>query len=141
LPGVLLWGLGLGLAVTPLTAAVLAAVSDADLGEASAISDVAARLGGAVMVALVPALIGVRAGGGLMEAVASGFRPAMAVLAGLCVVAAAISLIFVQKRARSAPSSFAPPAPYHGCALPESDREAAGQYAMSTTSDRGGEKP
>ena len=49
LPGVLLWGLGLGLTVTPLTAAVLAAVSDADLGEASAISDVASRLGGAVM--------------------------------------------------------------------------------------------
>jgi Na+/melibiose symporter-like transporter len=34
LPGVLLWGLGIGLAVTPLTAAVLAAVGDADLGEA-----------------------------------------------------------------------------------------------------------
>jgi EmrB/QacA subfamily drug resistance transporter len=46
LPSALLWGIGLGLTVTPLTAAVLAAVSDADLGEASAISDVAARLGG-----------------------------------------------------------------------------------------------
>ena len=37
LPGVLLYGLGLGLAVTPLTAAALAAVADPDLGEAAAV--------------------------------------------------------------------------------------------------------
>src|SRR4029450_3766062 len=61
LPGALLWGIGLGLTVSPLTAAVLAAVQDTDLGEASAISDVAARLGGAVLTALVPVLIGVGA--------------------------------------------------------------------------------
>ena len=36
LPGVLLYGLGLGLAVAPLTAAALAAVADPDLGEAAA---------------------------------------------------------------------------------------------------------
>jgi hypothetical protein len=47
LPGALLWGIVLGLAVTRLTAAVLTAGSNADLGEASAISDVAARLDGA----------------------------------------------------------------------------------------------
>ena len=41
LPGALLWGLGIGLAVTPLTAAVLAAVGDPDLGEAASISDAA----------------------------------------------------------------------------------------------------
>jgi hypothetical protein len=36
-------GVGLGLAVTPLTAAVLAAVGDADRGEASAINDAGSR--------------------------------------------------------------------------------------------------
>jgi MFS family permease len=118
LPGVLLWGLGLGLAVTPLTAAVLAAVSDADLGEASAISDVASRLGGAIMTALVPVLIGVQAGRGLTEALAHGYRPAMIVLSALCVVAAVISAIYVQD-SRAAIPAFAPPAPYHGCALPD----------------------
>ncbi len=51
LPGALLWGLGIGLAVTPLTAAVLAAVGDADLGEASAINDAASRVGGVVAIA------------------------------------------------------------------------------------------
>jgi len=38
LPPALLWGLGIGIAATPLTAALLAAVSDADLGEATAIN-------------------------------------------------------------------------------------------------------
>ena len=123
LPGALLWGVGLGLTVTPLTAAVLAAVDDDDLGEASAISDVAARLGGAVLVALVPVLIGLRAGGDLGGAVADGYRPAMVVLAVLCGVAAAISAVFVrdgraEDRAAALPR-FAPHAPYHGCALPD----------------------
>jgi len=118
LPGALLWGVGLGLLVTPLTAAVLAAVSDADLGEASAISDVAARLGGAILVALVPALIGVRAGRGLPEALLSGYRPGMILLAALGVVAALISAIFVQDSRTPGPR-FAPPAPFHGCALPD----------------------
>ena len=117
LPGALLWGLGLGLTVPSLTAAVLAAVTDADLGEASAISDVAARLGGAIMTALVPVLIGVQVGRGLDAALVSGYRPAMAVLTGLCVVAAAISAVFVRD-CRTAPPRFAAPAPYHGCALP-----------------------
>jgi hypothetical protein len=104
--------------VTPLTAAVLAAVGDAELGEASAISDVASRLGGAVMTALVPVLIGVRAGAGLAESLVTGYRPAMIILVGLCVVAAVVSGIYVQD-SRIAGPSFAPPAPFHGCALPD----------------------
>ena len=59
LPASLVRGAGLGLAVTPLTAAVLAAVGDADLGEASAINDAASRVGGVIAIALVPLLIGV----------------------------------------------------------------------------------
>lgn len=54
LPGVVLWGLGLGASVTPLTAAVLAAVRDVDLGEAAAINDAASRIGGVVAVAIDP---------------------------------------------------------------------------------------
>lgn len=118
LPGVALWGVGLGLTVTPLTAAVLAAVSDTDLGEASAISDVAARLGGALLTALVPVLVGVQAGRGLADALADGYRPAMLVLAGLCVVAAMISAAAVRD-GRGVVPAFAPPAPFHGCALPD----------------------
>lgn len=117
LPGILLQGLGLGLAVTPLTAAVLAAVDDADLGEASAVNDAASRIGGAVAVASVPLLIG--AGGGSLEgALADGFRPAMLTLAGVCGVAAVVTAVFVSDRRATSPvPRLAPPAP-HGCALP-----------------------
>ena len=136
LPGVLLWGIGLGLTVTPLTAAVLAAVSDADLGEGSAISDVAARLGGAIMTALVPVLIGVQVGSGLAEALAQGYRTAMIVLTGLCVVAAVISAIFVQDGRAGGPA-FAPPAPYHGCALPDPSAGIAPDRVPITTTNPG----
>ena len=71
-----LWGLGSGVAVTPLTAAVLAAVSDADLGEASAINDAASRVGG--VIAIVPALIGASGGRSLAGALAHGYQPARA---------------------------------------------------------------
>jgi EmrB/QacA subfamily drug resistance transporter len=118
LPGVLLWGVGIGVAVTPLTAAVLAAVHDADLGEASAINDASARVGGLLVIALVPALIGATGGRTLAGALSGGFEPAMLVMAGLCVVAALISAVFVSDARRHVAPRMAPRAPDHGCALP-----------------------
>jgi EmrB/QacA subfamily drug resistance transporter len=121
LPTALLWGLGIGLAVTPLTAAVLAAVSDSDLGEASAVNDTAARLGGVIAIASVPILIGTGGGSDLATALVHGYRPAMLTLAGLCVAAAAGTALFVSD-ARTAASRLprmAPPAPHRGCALPD----------------------
>lgn len=95
LPGVLLWGLGIGLAVTPLTAAVLAAVGDADLGEASGINDAASRIGGVVVIAIVPVLIGATGSRGYAGALSGGYQPAMIAMAGLCVAAALITAVFV----------------------------------------------
>jgi Na+/melibiose symporter-like transporter len=95
LPGVLLWGLGIGLAVTPLTAAVLAAVGDADLGEASGINDASSRIGGVVVIAIVPVLIGATGSRGYAGALTGGYQPAMIVMAGLCVAAALITAVFV----------------------------------------------
>jgi EmrB/QacA subfamily drug resistance transporter len=95
LPPALLWGIGIGIAVTPLTSAVLAAVGDADLGEATAVNDAASRLGGVVVIALVPALIGATAGLGLGDALVRGYQPAMIVLGGLCIAAAVIAGVFV----------------------------------------------
>jgi EmrB/QacA subfamily drug resistance transporter len=118
LPGALLWGLGLGLAVAPLTAGVLAAVDDADLGEASAINDAASRVGGVVLVALVPALLGAGAAPDLAAPLATSYRSAMLVLAGLTVVAAVLTALFVPSR--RAAGRHAPPAPrVHACAVPE----------------------
>ena len=117
LPGALLWGLGLGLMVAPLTSGVLAAVSDEDLGEASAINDAAARVGGLLLVALVPALIGVAADVDLGQALAGGYRPAMLVLAGLAAAAALVAAVYVSDRSTITPPTPPPPA-VHGCALP-----------------------
>jgi EmrB/QacA subfamily drug resistance transporter len=95
LPGAILWGFGLGLAVTPMTAAVLAAVRDVDLGEASAINDAASRLGGVVAVAIVPALIGWGRGRSLANALVHGFQPAMVAMSGLCVASAVLTAVLV----------------------------------------------
>jgi EmrB/QacA subfamily drug resistance transporter len=120
LPGALLWGLGIGLAVTPLTAAVLAAVGDADLGEASGINDAASRVGGVVVIAVVPALIGATGGGGYAHAIIHGYQPAMIVMGGLCVAAALITVLFVtdnRKTGKRAPGPrIVPRAPEAGCA-------------------------
>jgi EmrB/QacA subfamily drug resistance transporter len=113
LPGALLWGIGIGIAVTPLTAAVLGAVPDADLGEASAINDAAARVGGLLVIALVPTLIGATGGKTLADALGNGFQLAMLVMASLCGLAAVVSAVFVSNRRRSPLESVAgdgPPA-------------------------------
>jgi len=125
LPGALLWGIGIGIAVTPLTAAVLAAVPDADLGEASGVNDASARVGGLVVIALVPALIGVAAGQTLAGALRDGFQPAMLVMAGLCGIAAVISAVFVSDARRQGAPRMVPRAPDHGCALPVAKPSAA----------------
>jgi EmrB/QacA subfamily drug resistance transporter len=124
LPGALLWGLGIGLAVTPLTAAVLAAVGDADLGEASAVNDAASRVGGVIAIALIPALIG---GGGLAGALADGYGTAMIAMAGLCVAGALVTAVWVSDDARAGAAAgadaprAAPHPAAHGCALPVTD--------------------
>ena len=118
LPGALLWGLGIGLAVTPLTAAVLAAVKDDDLGEAAAINDAAARLGGVAAIALIPVVIGVSGGADLGQALTHGFQPAMLGLAATCLVAALVTALFVSDERRAVPR-YGTPHP-HACtpALP-----------------------
>jgi hypothetical protein len=74
---ILLLGLGVGLLVTRLTAAVLAAVSDADLSEASAINDGGSGVGALLITAVVPVLIGGSGAGGLTPAIQGGFSAAM----------------------------------------------------------------
>jgi MFS family permease len=115
LPGVLLWGLGIGVCVTPLTAAVLAAVGDRDLGEASAVNDAAARVGGVVAIALVPVLIGA-GGGSIAGALVHGYRPAMLAMAALCAAAALVTAVYVSDRRGARAPRLAPHAPDHGCA-------------------------
>jgi len=97
LPGAILWGLGIGVAVAPLTAGVLAAVEDTDLGAASAINDAASRVGGVVVVALVPTLLGAGDAHSLAAPLAAHYRTAMLVMAGLSVAAAVITAVYVTR--------------------------------------------
>ncbi len=129
LPGALLWGVGLALTVAPLTAAVLAAVSDDDLGEASAVNDAAARIGALLLVALVPVLVGV-GDGELGPALADGYRPAMLVMTGLALAAAVVTALFVTDRPAPPPAPAAvPPVQPHPmvgvCAVPTPVRQPA----------------
>ena len=125
LPGAILWGLGIGLTVAPLTAGVLAAVDDNDLGEASAINDAASRVGGVVLVALVPALLGAGGSAGLAGPLAANYRSAMLVMAGLSVAAAILAGLFVPSR-RIAGQHPAPGPRLHTCAVPEPVAAASG---------------
>jgi MFS family permease len=125
LPGAILWGLGIGLTVAPLTAGVLAAVDDSDLGEASAINDAASRVGGVVLVALVPALLGAGGSPDLGGPLAANYRSAMLVMAGLSVVAAILAAWFVPSRRKT--GQHAVPGPrLHACAVPEPVAAAQG---------------
>jgi EmrB/QacA subfamily drug resistance transporter len=123
LPGVLLYGVALGLSVTPLTAAVLAAVPDSDLGEASAVNDDASRVGAAIAVALVPLLIGATGGKTLTQALGHGFETGMLVVAGLSVAAALVTAVFVSDDHVGVPT-IAPHPLHHACALPVPDEQS-----------------
>jgi uncharacterized membrane protein len=121
LPGTILLGLGDGLVATPLTAAVLAAAEDADLGEASAVNNAAAWVGGAIVIGVLPVLLGSQT---LSTAVANGYQPAMLVMAGLSVIAAAVSALYVSNRPAKA-AQMTPTPRVYGCSLPDPDPLAA----------------
>ena len=116
LPPALVQGVGLGLSVTPLTAAVLAAVGDGDLGEASAVNNAASRVGGVIAIALVPVLLGVGAGTTLAMSLATGYRFAMIVIGGVCVSSALVAWLFVSDSGKVVPVTLV--GPDRGCALP-----------------------
>jgi hypothetical protein len=93
-----------------VTAAVLAAVADSDLAEASAINDAASRLGGLLVIAVVSALIGAGGGRAVGAALSHGYQPAMIALGGLCAAAALVTGLLVSGD-RSDAARIGPPVP------------------------------
>ncbi len=84
LPGLVVFGLGLTITVSPLTAAILAAVDPAQSGIGSAVNNALARIAGLIAIAFTGVIIG-----GAVDF--EGFRQGMLVTAALFTVAGLIS--------------------------------------------------
>ncbi len=84
LPGLVVFGLGLSMTVSPLTAAILAAVEPAQSGIGSAINNAISRIAGLIAIAFTGVIVG-----GSMDF--AGFRRGVCVVAVLLVVAGLIS--------------------------------------------------
>jgi len=89
LPGLVVFGLGLSITVSPLTAAILAVVDPAQSGIGSAINNAVSRIAGLIAVAFTGVIIG-----GAMDF--AGFRQGALVTAALFAVAGVISAIGIR---------------------------------------------
>lgn len=101
-PGVVVFGIGLTILVSPLTTAVLAAAPDHLAGTASGVNNAVARAAQLLAVAALPPLVGV-VGGALSDPVIfdDGFGQAMLVCAGLLVVGGVLAWTTVRERPRT----------------------------------------
>jgi EmrB/QacA subfamily drug resistance transporter len=113
LPAVALFGLGMTVTVSPLTAAVLGAVDRRRAGVASAVNNVAARLAGLLGIAVIPAVAGIDTGGGLARSLNSGYPTALRISAAICAVGAVIAWLTV--RSSASVRSIIHPDPQHAC--------------------------
>ena len=89
LPGLVVFALGLSVTVSPLTAAILAAVEPAQSGIGSAINNAVSRIAGLIAIAFAGVIIG-----GAVDF--GGFRQGALVTAGLFAVAGLISAIGIR---------------------------------------------
>ena len=97
LPGLIVFSVGLSVTVSPLTAAVLAAVDQAQSGIGSAVNNAVSRVSGLIAVALLGVIIGLGGGGGGSMDVA-GFRAAALVVAALFALAGLVSAVGIRDR-------------------------------------------
>jgi EmrB/QacA subfamily drug resistance transporter len=99
LPAVVVFGLGLPLIVSPLTATVLASADVRHAGVASGVNNAVARAGSLIAVAGLPAATGLAAAGYHSPGrLTSGFHLAMIVCAGLLVASSLLAITMIDDR-------------------------------------------
>jgi MFS family permease len=103
-PGAFLFGLGLVTFVAPLTASVMGSVEESWVSTASGVNNAIARTGGLLAVALIPSVSGLTDAHGA-AATTDAFRTGMWITAGLAIVAALVSAIWLPRRAPAAASA------------------------------------
>ena len=110
LPAMIVFGAGMTLTVSPLTATVLDAAPDRFAGSASGVNNAVARAAGLLAVAIIPGIAGID-GRRLHRPgrAQRGFRTSVLISAGLVVAAAVVSFVFIRRPAR-------PPRRPSGCA-------------------------
>lgn len=91
-------GMGISMALPAVSAAALAAVPPADIGKASGANTTLQRFGGVFGVAIVTAMFTAHGRLGSPAAFEAGFRPALAVAAGLSVAGATTALLVSRRR-------------------------------------------
>jgi Na+/melibiose symporter-like transporter len=113
LPAVVLFGLGMTITVSPLTAAVLGAVDRRRAGVASGVNNAAARLAGLLGIAVIPAVAGIGSGAGVAAGLDHGYATALRISAAACACGGAISWLFVRTAAPVQPITH--PSPVYAC--------------------------
>lgn len=90
LPGILLFGVGLTVTVSPLTAAILGAIEPARSGIASAVNNAVARIAGLLAVAMLGQITG-----GVLDL--AGFHRSLWVIGALMAVGGLVSLVGIRR--------------------------------------------
>ncbi len=98
LPAMVVFGAGMTLTVSPLTATVLDAAPDRFAGSASGVNNAVARAAGLLGVAIIPGIAGI-SGDAYADPVAldAGFRMSVVISAGLIVGAAVVSFTLIRR--------------------------------------------
>ena len=91
-------GVGISMVLPATPTAALGAVPPEDMGKASGVNNTLQRFGGVFGVAVVTAVFTATGHLGTPDQVAAGFRPALAVSAGLSVLGAAVALAVTRRR-------------------------------------------
>jgi EmrB/QacA subfamily drug resistance transporter len=112
----LIAGVGISMAIPTVPTAALGAVSPADVGQASGVSNTMQRFGGAFAIALVSAIFAAHGHLGSAASFTAGYRPAMLGSAGLSLVGAVAAIGIARRRVASPPR----PAPAEADGVPAS---------------------